>query len=198
MIVFDTEFSYSDFVKGGIFEIGAVDFENPKRKFFGQCRIDDDNIISQEAMQITGMTEEKLRDKKKMSQKDLIKKFLAWCDKSKTKNFMGHCIHIDFGHIVSKARKYNIAYDFHWRAYDLHSMASQKYLEINGKLLIKNNRSDMSLSKILEFCGMKDNRKIHNALEDAKLTAECFSRIVYGKNLIKEYRIFPLPKYLKR
>ncbi len=67
----------------------------------------------------------------------------------------------------------------------------------------------MGLSKILEFCGMEDTRvllkdgeivkegKPHNALEDAKLTAECFSRIVNGKNLIEEFKKFPIPEYLE-
>jgi len=37
----------------------------------------------------------------------------------------------------------------------------------------------------------------HNALEDAKLTAECFSRIVYGKNLFSEYNQFKMPLHLE-
>ncbi len=37
----------------------------------------------------------------------------------------------------------------------------------------------------------------HNALTDAKLTAECFSRIVYGKNLLEEFKKFPIPEYLR-
>ena len=28
----------------------------------------------------------------------------------------------------------------------------------------------------------------HNALEDAKLTAECFSRLVYGKEFLPEFK----------
>lgn len=66
----------------------------------------------------------------------------------------------------------------------------------------------MGLTNILEFCGMKDERislrdghvdrkgSPHNALEDAKLEAECFSRMAYGRNLLEEYKKFPLPDYL--
>ena len=56
----------------------------------------------------------------------------------------------------------------------------------------------MGLKNILTFCGMQDNRKVHNALEDAKLTAECFSRLVYGKNLFPEYAQFKIPMGLKK
>jgi len=31
---------------------------------------------------------------------------------------------------------------------------------------------------LLNYSGMEDNRESHNALEDAKLTAECFSRLM--------------------
>jgi len=40
--------------------------------------------------------------------------------------------------------------------------------------------------------------KAHNALEDCRLEAECFSRLVYGQNLIQEYARFPIPKYLTK
>jgi len=56
----------------------------------------------------------------------------------------------------------------------------------------------MGLKNILNFCGMQDNREVHNALEDCKLTAECFLRIIYKRNLFPEYAKFPIPEYLKK
>jgi hypothetical protein len=84
--------------------------------------------------------------------------------------------------------------------FDTHSMASMKHFELNGKFLMKKERlgmvSDMGLSNVLKFVGMKDERIVHDALGDAKLTAECFSRIVYGRNLLEEYSKFKIPEYL--
>jgi hypothetical protein len=93
----------------------------------------------------------------------------------------------------------------------LHTVAQEKYKEINGKYLLKENgNSDMNLKKVLEFCGIPDERKQeingkitekgkeHNALEDCKLEAECFSRLVFGKNLFSEYSKFKVPRYLKK
>ena len=56
----------------------------------------------------------------------------------------------------------------------------------------------MGLTNILKLCGMEDNRQAHNALEDCKLTGECFSRLIYGKNLFSEYIQFKIPLYLTK
>jgi inhibitor of KinA sporulation pathway (predicted exonuclease) len=62
---------------------------------------------------------------------------------------------------------------------------------------MKKGTSNMGLGNILKFCGILYERKIHNALEDAKLTAECLSRILYGKNLFEDYKNSKIPEYLK-
>ena len=38
----------------------------------------------------------------------------------------------------------------------------------------------------------------HNALEDAKLAAECFTRLMDGKNLFPEYSQFKVPGELRK
>ncbi len=80
----------------------------------------------------------------------------------------------------------------------MHSIAQEKYYQINDNFLIEKDHSNMGLSNILKFCGLEDNRKAHNALEDAKLTAECFSRLIYGKSLLKEFSQYKLPEYLSK
>jgi hypothetical protein len=82
-----------------------------------------------------------------------------------------------------------------------------KYFQLHKKFLIEEGKSVMNLTKIIEFCGMKDERiritegdiekqgKPHNALEDAKLEAECVSRILYGKSLFEEYKKFKIPAH---
>ena len=65
-------------------------------------------------------------------------------------------------------------------------------------MINERGNSGMNLSEVLKFVGMEDNRKAHNALEDVKLTAECFYRIFYGKNLLHEFESFSIPDYLKK
>jgi len=204
MIIVDIEASGVDFEKCGIWQIGAVDLNNPENVFLEESCIDDeDQIINPKfgkpVLEVIGKTEEELRDKNKQSQKEMLVKFFEWAKKVKINNLICQNPQFDLSFILIKAQKYGLDVPFHYRALDLHSIAQMKYFEINESFLIDNekNRLELGLSKILEFCGMEDNRNIHNALEDCKLEGECFWRLVYGKNLFPEYFKFPIPNYLK-
>ena len=95
-----------------------------------------------------------------------------------------------------------------YRAIDIQTVAQIRFLKENGKFKTKEGKNDMHLSAVMEMCKIKDPRKRiaggkiikegtpHNALEDAKLTAECFSRIVYGKKLLNKYLEYEMPQYL--
>ncbi len=202
MIILDIETSGIDFVRNGIWQIGAIDLHNPQQQFLDECRIDDNDTVTSEALTLGGVDERYLRDKKKQSQRQLLEKFFAWCERSKNRNFICQNPQFDTAFIKTKAEKYHLAYPFHFRAFDLHSIASLKYQQLHGEFLVRNNletgktHSNMGLPTILKFCGMTDNRKTHNALEDCKLTGECFARIVHGKNLFQEYKKYRVPSYL--
>ncbi len=204
MIVVDIETSGTNFLKCGIWQIGAVDFGNPENQFLEEARIDDEDEIvnmpenKKTVFEVIGKTEAQLRDRKKQSQKQLLIRFFKWCERAKVKNFMCQNPQFDVAFLEIRARKYGLKLPLHYRAFDLHSIAQTKYLQLKKKFLIIENRSGMGLSNTLKFCGMKDERGAHNALEDAKLTAECFLRILKGKNLLPEYKKFPIPKYLKQ
>ncbi|MDD5191915.1 MAG: 3'-5' exonuclease [Candidatus Nanoarchaeia archaeon] len=203
MIVVDIETSGLDFDKCGIWQIGAIDLES-MGEFLEECRIDDeDKILNSNAptdrpvLEIIGKTKEQLRDKSKQSQRELLEHFFKWCERIRIKNCICQNPQFDLGFICTKSNKYRLKMPIHHRAFDVHSLASLKYFQLNNKFLIKEEHSDMGLTNTLDFCGIKDNRGAHNALEDAKLTAECFSRLVYGKGLFPEYSKFKIPNYLQ-
>ncbi len=208
MIVVDIETSGLDFNKCGIWQIGALEFESPKNTFLEDARIDDEDKIEEGALKVTGKTEGELRDKSKQSQKQMIEHLFEWMKSIKIKNFICENPQFDLGFITTKAKKYGLKPPYHHRCFDLHSIASLRYFQVNNQFLIKDNHSDMSLPNTLRFCGIKDpRRKVegnkvlkqgtpHNALEDCKLEAECFSRLIYGKSLLKEFAKFKIPEYL--
>lgn len=212
MIVLDIETSGLYPEKNGIWQIGAIELDNPKNQFLQESHIDEDEEVRQQALNVIGKIESQLRDKTKQSQKELLQNFFKWVEKAKMKNCLCQNPQFDLVFISQKARKYNLEFPIHYRAFDLHSIAAIKYHQINKKWLLSENLqcSGMGLSKVLEFCGIQDHRIStdvktgailrpgvpHNALEDAKLTAECFSRIVYGKELLPEFKSQPIPKYL--
>jgi len=212
-VVVDIEASGGNPLEHGIWQIGAIDL-NTMEEFLEESKIDDEDKVAEEALMIIGKTEEELREKNKQTQKELLKKFFKWLEERKMKNLLCHLPEFDQGFLRKKMLKYfkedPFWPDFH-RAFDLHTIAQVKFFELNGKFLTKeDNNSDMGLKNILKLCGMNDERravregkisregKPHNALEDAKLTAECFSRLMYGKNLFPEFSKFEIPKELKK
>ena len=210
MIIVDIETSGLDFNKCGIWQIGALDLDNPNNTFLEEARIDDEDSFQDGAGKVSGKTEEEMRDSNKQSQKQLLEHFFSWFESVKNKNFICENPQFDWGFINIKAVKYGLKPPYHHRCFDLHSIASLKYFQINNQFLIKDNHSDMSLPNTLKFCGIEDPRrkvegnevlkegKAHNALEDCKLEAEAFSRLIYGKGLFPEYAEFSVPDYLKK
>ncbi len=200
-IVLDIETSGVDKVKCGIWQIGAYDLTTGE-KYLQESKIDDEdeivNLGKRPVLEVIGKTEAELRDKNKQSQKQLLQNFFEWVNKKPMKNFLCQNPQFDVAFLEIRARKYGLEMPFHYRAFDLHNIAQIRYFDINKKLLIKEDHSNMGLTNILEFCGMKDNRKAHNALEDCKLTGECFYRLMYGKNLFPEYSQYKIPKELEK
>jgi len=207
-IVLDIETSGVHPAENGIWQIGAVDL-NTMEEFLEEARIDDDDLVIDGSLRIFEKTEEELRDKNKQSQKELVESFFNWLETRKMKNLLCHLPDFDQGFLRNKSKKYFNTDPFwpdHHRAFDIHTIAQVKFFELNEKLLTKeDNNSDMSLRNILKLCGIEDTRKghstegtPHNALEDAKLTAECFSRLMFGKNLFPEYSKFEIPQELKK
>ncbi len=211
MIIVDIETSGNfDPVKNGIWQIGAVEFENPSNVFLQEGRIDDEDAVEEGAIKVTGKTEAEMRDRNKQSQKELLKNFFGWVEKIKDKTLVAHNTPFDYGFLIMKATKYNLKFPFSHRTLDLHPIAFLKYFQIKNILPIEEGKSIMNLPKVIEFCGMKDERiqlkgneiikegKPHNALEDAKVEAECLSRILYGKVLFEEFVAFSVPEKLKK
>ena len=214
-VVLDLEMSGLDVVKCGIWQIGAIDL-NTMEEFLEESRIDDEDSIDREALVVIGKTEEELRDEDKQSQKEMIEKFFRWVAGRAMRNVLCQNPQFDVGFIDIRAKKYGLKKPFQFRTFDLHSISQTTYHKINGEFFIRSSKepgtfeSDMNLTNILKMCGVPDKRtqvidgKItqkgnpHNALEDCKLTGECFYRLIFGKNLFPEYSKYKIPKELMK
>ncbi len=49
----------------------------------------------------------------------------------------------------------------------------------------------------LQYVGLPKEPHPHTALTGAKMEAEAFSRLIYGKCLLEEFEQYPLPEYLR-
>lgn len=214
-VVLDIETSGLDRTRCGVWQIGAIDL-NTMEEFLQESRIDNDDFIESDALIVIGKTEEDLRDEQKISQRELLDNFYRWIEKKSMRNVLCQNPQFDVAVLEMRAKKYGIKKTIQHRAFDLHTIAQAMHLKINGEFLIKSSKdggnfeSDMNLTNVLKFCGLPDKRKQlmdgkvtqegnpHNALEDCKLTAECFSRLLYGKNMFPEFKKYEVPEELKR
>ena len=199
MFIIDIETSGLDELKHGIVEIGAIKYENPEIFYHSLSRLDEEDEIDDNALKINGQTREQVRDINRPTQKQILIELYELLQRENDFYAAGeNVVSFDLRFIRAKAKKYGLKDLFQYRSYDLHSIASLKYEQIFGNLPLKDGKTELGLSKILEFVGLKDERKKHNALEDCKLEAEAISRIRSSKNLFPEYSQYPTPDYLKK
>ncbi|MFH1608109.1 MAG: 3'-5' exonuclease [archaeon] len=212
MIVFDIETSGLSSKKCGIISIGAVCLDDPNKEFYEEAKLDEEDVVEKGSIEVNGLMEEQMREGSKQTQKEMVKKFLRWVEEQDMKMLAGHNVgFFDLNFVKNKMEKYGLEFRTRYRSFDLCTAAQLKYFQINKEFLLDELRENaMNLSNVLKFCGIKDRRvKVdprkgiveegtpHNALEDAKLTAECFSRLMYGKNLFPEFNKFEVPKHLE-
>jgi DNA polymerase III epsilon subunit-like protein len=201
----------------GICEIGAINTEHLSNTFtfLQDCRIDEEDTVTEGALRVNGRSLEVLKDKNKQSQKELITNYLDWVEKQEEKVFYGQNVAWDISMIQAKSIKYDLHKKFleiHMqRGMDLHTLAQERYFEINKKYFLKETgQSAFNLGEILKFCGIPDERinvkgneiikegKYHTALEDCALEGEAVYRLKFGENLFDSFKEFSIPNYLKK
>jgi DNA polymerase III epsilon subunit-like protein len=187
MLVVDIETTGTDSEKNAITSIGAIDFDNPQNQFYEECRIFPDADIQQEALILTGLSDKDLNDPKRFSLEEIIKHFLHWVNASNDNILAGHNVAFDRRFLENACKRCNFAWPFGYRVIDLHSIA-YGYCLAKGMLTIPT----LSLDTILNLVGIPPEPKPHIAIQGAKLEAEAFSRLIFHKNLLLEYKQYPV------
>ncbi len=178
MVILDIETSGLDARKCSIISIGAIDFDNPEDEFYGECRIFLNASINPDSLKITGVTESYIKDSNKQSPEELLKKFLNWLSDKKDQTIAGQNVHWDLDFLREQCKRSGIEYHFGHRIVDLHSIAYTKLLEKGETIPLRNNRTDLDLDHILSLVGLQKRQGNHNALDDCKLTLECFKKFL--------------------
>lgn len=187
MIALDCEMSGLDPVKHSILSIGAVDLENSKRSFYGECFLPENKTFQVEALAVNGFTEEQIFDKSKDSLKQLMEKFYEWLQGCSEKTLVGQNVSLDRAFLNTAFSETEVPFQFHYRVIDLHSVGCAMFLRDGRPLNIDEGRIKMSLDKIAEYVGLPEEPRPHNALTGATYNAEIFSRLVYKKNLVEQF-----------
>jgi len=199
MLVIDMEATGLDPVKNSVVSIGAVDFYNPENQFYEECRVFDGAYIDTEALMVNGFTKAQCLDPNKKSLEKIMGLFHEWIKKTKgDKILAGQNAYYDRDILNNSFERSDIDFRFHFRILELHSVAFMDMLKRGITPPKRNGISALSLDKILNYVGLPNEPAPHNALTGAKVEAEAISRILNGKNLLKEFAEFEVPdKFLK-
>jgi DNA polymerase III epsilon subunit-like protein len=198
MIVIDIETTGTNPRQHAIITIGAIEFENPDNQFYSEAKVWEGAKIDEESLPIHGFSIAEITDKTKESQYILLKSFIDWFASIEDHTPAGlHIGGFDLQFLEIAANRENLAWPLGKRSVDLHSLVFAHLHVYNRDLYtIKNNHTDIYGNFIQKYCGLPTIPKPHNALTDAKWEAECFSRLLYGKNLLPDYAQYPVPDKL--
>jgi len=158
-----------------------------------ECRAFEGAHVEKEALVVAGFNETQIHDSKKKTDREVVEAFLTWMKTCKEWTLAGQNPSFDRDFLQETAHRYHINWPLAHRTIDLHSVAYFRMLRAGEEIPRKNNHSALNLDAILTRVGLPTRAESHNALEDAKLEAEAFSRLLTGKPLLDEYRQFPIP-----
>lgn len=203
MIVLDVETSDTDPRRNSILSIGALDFSNPKNQFYMECRIMKNTPIDPIALKFNGFTKEEITGNKKKPPQYILKEFMKWTKGIEDLTLAGHNVCWDTQFLRSafercKLKSIFSMYAYRQRYVDTHTLVLTDYMRRRIKPPLENNHSGISFNEVLKYSGLPERPIPHSGLTDTKITAEVISRLLYGKNLLKEYNKFKIPTYLKK
>jgi DNA polymerase III epsilon subunit-like protein len=193
MIVVDLEMTGLDVERHCIISLGAIDFFQPTRMLYLECRIRPGAEYDEQAFLVHGLSNDYL-SKQSLSEQQLLMQFSAWAGQSPTRVLMGQNVWTDAEFLRRAYELYHFDWLFGHRIIDLHSVAVAHHY-LRGKMVpLKNATTDLGLDKISQYCGIpkRNSDEPHNALTDAKFTAECLSRLLLGKPLLPEFVKYPV------
>ncbi len=185
MIVVDIETTGMEPLKNSIVSIGALDFENPGKTFYGECRVDEGAEVSNIALKINGFTKKEIKNPKKPTSKQLLEAFVQWMQGIRDKTIAGDNIWFDIGFLELNFKKNKMKWPFNKKIVELHEISP-----LTAGM-------PWSLDAVLHMVGIPPRDGAHNALDDAELTAEAMARVASGKNILKKFKKYPIPDIFK-
>lgn len=192
MIVVDIEATGLDFHKHSLLSIGAIDFENPERQFYGECRAWDGAHLDTEALAVNGFTSKECFDPKKESLEELMVRFHHWIEQENERIIAGHNVSFDRDFLNSSFSRAKINFAFPYRTIDLHTLAYTTCRTKGIPMPQRNGHPALSSDAVMRLLGLPEEPKPHIALMGAKIATEAFSRLMDGKNLLPEFAEYPI------
>jgi len=194
MIAVDVEASGTEYHKHSIVSIGALDFDNPANTFYEECRIWDGAHIMDEALEVCGFTKEEVTDPSKKSEAEVVRAFLAWGMDIDNRTLVGQNISFDRDFIKAAAERAGENYTLPYRTIDTHTLAYMHMVKrgLTPPFDKEKHRTALNLDAVLNYVGIPEEPTPHNALTGAFSHAEVTSRLLYDKQLLENFRQYPI------
>jgi DNA polymerase III epsilon subunit-like protein len=195
MICIDVEASGTDYGKHSIVSLGAIDLDNPTRRFYAECRIWEGAHIMEGALKVNGYTESEITDPNKQTEAELIRAFLKWAEDMGDRTLVGQNISFDRDMVRAACDRADVDYDFAYRTIDTHTLCYMHIIKrgLPAPIDVEHRRSSLNLDAVLNYCGIPDEPDPHNALTGALCHAEVASRLLFDKPLLPEFAEFSIP-----
>lgn len=193
MIVVDVEASGTEYRDHSIVSIGAVDFSNPTRQFYDECRIWDGAHIMDEALEVNGFTKEEITDPRKKTEAEIVSAFLAFTHEAEDRTLAGQNVSFDRDFLKAACMRAHLDWPLAYRTVDTHTLAFMHMVKRGITPLVEHHRSGLNLDRVLNYVGIPDEPEPHNALTGALCHAEVISRLLYDQPLLPEFKTFPIP-----
>jgi len=187
MIVVDVEMTGTDVRYHGLVSIGAVDFNNPERQFYGECRVFSDEHVMDDALEVNGFSYADIIDQRKQDEGTLVRKFLEWAGEATDHTLAGHNPYFDLSFMKAAAFRNNINWTLAERTIDLHSVCYAHLVWQGREVPLEKGRSAIHSDFVFDYVGLPKEPHPHNALNGAKWEAEAFSRLLYKRGLLEEF-----------
>jgi len=194
MLVVDVETGGLSPKENPLLSIGAVYFEEPENRFYGECNTSYFKTVTPQALEVNGLNMADIQ--KQQSPKALLESFFEFSKYVSSFTIAGENPAFDRDFIFETAKEYKIKHNFSHRTVDLHSLVYAYLLHIGEKVPLKDQKNKLHADKSYEYLGLPAEERPHNALNGALIEAEAFSRVIYGKNLIPEFKEYEIPEKL--
>lgn len=193
MIVVDIEASGTEYHKHSIVSIGALEFEKPENRFYGECRIWEGAHIMDEALAVCGFTKEQITDLKKQTEAELVGHFLSWVGGCGEHTLAGQNVSFDRDFLKAASERAHLNWPLAYRTIDTHTLAYMHHIKRGKSVPTTHQRSALDLDAILNYTGIPSEPMPHNALTGALSHAEVISRLLYDKKLLLEFKKYNIP-----
>jgi DNA polymerase III epsilon subunit-like protein len=196
MLIVDCEMTGLDPTLHSIVSAGAIDFDQPERQLYEECRMWDGAHIEDGALEVNGYTRKQITDSTKQTEGELVHKFITFAEGMADTTIAGQNVFTDLYFLQAAAQRAgHTAWPFAHRILDIHTMCWTHMVKrgLTPPIDPEKKHSKLNLDAVLTYCGIPEEPKPHNALTGAKCNAEVISRLLYDKKLLPEFEQYEIP-----